>query len=248
MPDAPTDGDELDGAESPDTSAPDTNEDPDASDLDGYLPAPGDDAAPDSAPPAMDAASDAPELPLVQVSHASPANSNNLTAEGTVDWQHWGFNSPAAVNRLRNGPGHISMTLTQSATVGRYNDRPVRFSWTNGAPNFTVPDTPDGIVVGDVVGRGYEIRVTGDPTRARTVRVYVGVWGARARMNISLSGGTGTLYTDSSLTAQDPGADRAYTVVFQPAVQSQVLILRWTVDVVNRQYGNVTLQAVTLAD
>ena len=35
-----------------------------------------------------------------------------------------------------------------------------------------------------------------------------------------------TSYTDTSLTATHPGADRVYTVVFQPAVQSQALVLR----------------------
>ena len=102
--------------------------------------------------------------------------------------------------------------------------------------------------MGDQAGRGFEIRVTGNPARARTVKAHLGVWGARARLTVSLSGQGGTLYTRHTLTADEPGADRIYTIVFQPAVQTQTLVLRWTVDAINLTYGNVTLQAVSVAE
>jgi hypothetical protein len=133
-------------------------------------------------------------------------------------------------------------------SFGRYSDRPVRFSWSNGTPTTSVTSTPDGIVVGDQVGRGYEIRVAGSPTRPRTVRAYLGVWGARARLTASLSDESDARYIDTTLTAQNPGADRIYTIVFQPTVATQTLVLRWTVDQINQRYGNVTLQAVAVTE
>jgi hypothetical protein len=238
-------GDDPDAAGGTGGSLPDADQPP----PDGNLPPPDVSAPPDSPPANMDVGTEpAPELPLVQVSSGSPAASTDLTAQGTVDWRHWGYNSASASNRKRSVAGTITMALTQSTVVGRYIDRPVLFSWADGDPTAAVNQTPDGIVVGDMVGRGFEMRVVGNPARARTVRVYVGVWGARARMAITLAGQSGTIYADSSLTATHPGADRVYTVEFQPAVQSQALVLRWTVDSINQQFGNVTLQAVSVAE
>jgi hypothetical protein len=251
---------------------PDPDPDPDGSvDSDGGVPLDAsDDAAPPDpdAPTPMDAAPDtppvdaaspdapfapdvspdtAPPLPLVAVSHAPGVASTNLTALGTFDWRHWGYNSYATVNRKRNGPNVISMVPIGTTNVARYNDRPVQFAWDDGYPTLDVNSTPDGIVVGDQTGRGFEIRVTGDPGRARTIKAHLGVWGARARLTVSLSGQAGTLYTDDTLTASNPGADRTYTIEFQPAVQTQALVLRWTVDSLSLRYGNVTLQAVSVA-
>lgn len=191
---------------------------------------------------------DAPSLPFVSVSHAPGVASTSLTAEGTFDWRHWGYNSAAAATRKRNGPGIIGMTPLSSGAVGRYTDRPVLFSWSDGYPTLAVSDAPDGIVVGDQVGRGFEVRVGGNPARARTIKLHAGVWGARARLTVSLSGQSNPIHVDDTLTADVPGADRIYAVVFQPAVQTQTLVLRWTVDTINRTYGNVTLQAVTVAE
>jgi hypothetical protein len=184
----------------------------------------------------------------VSVSHAPGVASTDLTDEGTYDWRHWGYNSAAASNRKRFGPASISMSTIGASTLSRYNDRPVRFSWSNGSPTSDVSSTPDGVDLGAQTGRGFEIRVAGSPTRTRTVRAYLGVWGARARLSISLTDDSDPRYQDDTLSAQHPGADRVYTIVFQPAVQTQNLVLRWTVDQLNHSAGNVTLQAVTVSD
>jgi hypothetical protein len=226
-----------DGSPDPDAPVPDASDS--APDPDG--------ASPDGPPPA-DTAPDAPIQPLVSVSHAPAVASTDLTEQGNYDWRHWGYNSASASNRRRFGPAVIGMSAIGATSFGRYNDRPVRFSWSNGTPTTSVASTADGIVVGDEAGRGYEIRVAGSPTRTRMVRVYLGVWGARARLTASLSDESGARYTDTTLTAQNPGADRIYTIVFQPETESQTLVLRWTVDQINQRYGNVTLQAVTVSE
>jgi hypothetical protein len=209
-----------------------------------------DSSSPDTASPPPDASPDTgPTLPFVSVSHAPGAGATDLTAAGSYDWRHWGYNASSASNRKRNGPASISMAPIGTLALSRYNDRPVRMSWSDGSPTLSVSSTADGIVVGDETGRGFELRVVGDPTRTRTIRAHVGVWGARARMAVALSTQSGSpLYVDASLTASDPGADRIYIIEFQPAVQTQALVLRWTVDYLFTRYGNVTLQAVTVSE
>jgi hypothetical protein len=230
---------------------PDSADPPDAG-MDG--PDPFDASPPDTAPEDAALPADAPpdslplELPLVSVSHAPGVASTNLTVEGSLDWRHWGYRSSAAANRKLNGPGIIGMQVIGTGVVGRYIDRPVLFSWVDGSPSASASNTPDGIVVGDRVGHGFQIEVTGSPTAPRRIKMHVGVWGARARLTASLSDRAGALYTDDTLVASEPGADRIYTVDFQPEVPAQKLVLRWTVDAINRMYGNVTLQAVSAAE
>jgi hypothetical protein len=212
--------------------------------------APSDTSSPDTAPPPPDASPDTgPTLPFVSVSHASGVAATDLTSAGSYDWRHWGYNAASAANRKRNGPASISMAPIGTLALGRYNDRPVRFSWSDGSPTLSASSTADGIVVGDETGRGFELRVVGDPARMRTIRVHVGAWGARARMSVALSSQAGSpLYAEANLIAGNPGADRIYTIEFQPAVQTQALVLRWTVDVLFTRYGNVTLQAVSVSE
>ncbi len=207
------------------------------------------DAPPIDAAPAPDTQVDSPpELPFVSISHAPGVASTDLTAEGTHDWRHWGYNASSAANRKRNGPGIIRMEAIGSGEIGRYIDRPVRFSWNDGWPTSSAAETPDGIVVGDREGRGFEVEVTGSPTVTRRIKAHLGVWGARARLTVTLSDRAGTVYADNSLVAGEPGADRIYSILFQPSVQTQKLVLRWTVENINQTYGNVTLQAVSVAE
>jgi hypothetical protein len=198
------------------------------------------DAAPDTGAP--DAA------PQMQVSHTAGAATTDLTQAGTLDWVHFGLGSAGAQNRKRGADPLVTMYPISNGSMGRYDDRPIAFSWSDGAPTQSATSVTDGVVVGDVTGRGFEIRALGSPERPRTLKVHVGVWGARAKMVIQLSDGGVPMYTDSSLDASAPGQDRVYTIVFRPAGDGQFLSVRWTVDRINKTYGNVTLQAATLAE
>jgi hypothetical protein len=239
-------GDDDGGSGGDGGAEPDPDFEPDAP-VDTSGPEP--DAAPDTAP---DGAPDAAQLPLVSISFGPPPGSTtNLTTEGSTDWRHWGLNSANVSNRKRTGPGIITMSPIPATPLSRYTDRPVRFSWSDGNPTLAASDVPDGIDLGGQNGYGFEIRVVGNPAAPRTIRLYLGVWGARARLTVGLSDQNGTIYTDSTLTARDPGQDRVYTVVFQPASAAQTLVLRWTVDTLDTQfsqYGNVTMQAVSVAE
>jgi hypothetical protein len=200
------------------------------------------DLAPDTGAP--DGAVEA----LMQVAHTGGAAVTNLTQAGTLDWVHFGLGGASNSNRKRNAEQLVTMYPISSGSIGRYDDRPVAFSWNDGAPTAAASSVTDGIVVGDVTGRGFEIRALGSPERPRTLKVHVGVWGARAKMAIQLSDGGVLPYMDSSLDASAPGQDRIYTIVFRPRGDGQFLSVRWTIDRINKTYGNVTLQAASLTE
>jgi hypothetical protein len=140
------------------------------------------------------------------------------------------------------------MTTVGANTVFGYDDRPVRFSWSDGTPTAQMASTPDGISNGDEVGRGFELRVQGDVARRRQLKVYWGVWGGRARLVVRLSDDSVPPYVDTTLVAGDPGADRITTIDFRPSQATQTLIVRWTIDTISLMYGNVTLQAAALGE
>jgi hypothetical protein len=129
-----------------------------------------------------------------------------------------------------------------------YDDRPVRFSWSDGTPTAQVASTPDGISNGDEVGRGFELRVQGDVARRRQLKVYWGC-GAAGRGWWSASVTTAcALHRTLTLVGGDPGADRVTTIDFRPSQASQTLIVRWTIETISLMYGNVTLQAAALSE
>jgi hypothetical protein len=180
------------------------------------------------------------------VSHAPAQALTNLTTAGPLDWVHFGQGAATAVNRKTGAPMRITMTTVGANTLFGYDDRPVRFSWTDGTPTGQATSTSRGISNGDETGRGFELRVQGDVARARQVRVYWGVWGGRARMQVRMSDDSVLANVDTTLVAGDPGADRITTIQFRTSQASQALVVRWTIDTISLMYGNVTLQAATL--
>ena len=229
------------------------------------------DAAPassDAGSPAADAAEDLPlggaggdaglEVsvtpeapgPWLQVSLAPAQPLTDLTAAGNLDWAHFGQGGVTRVNRkLGVVPARITMNTLGEGTVYGYDNRPIRFAWTDGTPTGQVSTTAAGISVGESPGRGFEIRAEGDVTRARVLRVHVGVWGARAHLWTRLNDDESVpAFTDNSLSAAQSGQDRVYTIRFRPANQGQQLLVRWTLETATQSYGNVTLQAASLSD
>ena len=212
---------------------------------------------PDQGPDASDAPDDTGQDPdlaeepldesLLMVAHQPGVPSTNLTSAGTLDWHHFGLGGGSGLNRKGNGQGIIGFSGINITSFGHYADRPVTFSWSDGQTVASASNVPDGIVAGDTIGRGFELRVAGDPNRARTLRVFVGVWRGGGRFTAQLDGAA-TTFSDNTLTATAPGADRIYTVTFQPTTETGVLTVRWTLDSMSHMYGNVTLQAATLSD
>jgi hypothetical protein len=203
-----------------------------------------------TAPEAGDLAPPAPAAPFVQVSYAAAPSSIDLTASGAIDWAHFGYQSSDAVNRKRGVTPLIGMTLLAGASLDHYDDRPVRFSWTDGTPVDRATNIADGVDVGETEKRGFQLRVEGNTARPRVLELYVGAWNARARLEVRLvrdGANSPVLYMDDSLAATAPGKDRVYRIVFQPAA-GQKLVVSWLLASMEDELGNVTLQAAVLAE
>jgi hypothetical protein len=175
----------------------------------------------------------------------------DLTALANMDWMHFGHDPGGAYVNRRAAPAsgmqHLAMALVGATSFNRYNDRPLRFSWTDGAPTAMVSQTPWGIYA-DGMSNGFRITANAAATAARTLRIVVGVWQGRGKLVARLTDDSAPLYSEATLSAANTGQDRAYTIAYRAGTTGQSLIVEWTMDaIVAGQPGNTTLQAVTLS-
>lgn len=149
-------------------------------------------------------------------------NSNlDLTAEGTIDWAHWGYQTAGGFDR-RNGGTTIS-DLAATPTLS-FIGAPFTASWTDGAqPNPSVSMTSSG--VGVHVGSAMVFTVAADTT-VRTLRLYVGVQTAAARLDLALS--DGSQMQTKMLTDATGTTNVCYAITFNAASSGQKLSISWT--------------------
>lgn len=176
---------------------------------------------------------------------ATPA-SVNLTTEGTVDWAHWGRSGALVFNHKAN-----TSLISDILTIGNgprswFSDCPTAFSWTDGTPTTSVTNTTTGTVTNGVVGNGLEITVPAD-TNLRTLKLYVGVWFTRGKVEASLSDGSAPNYVDSTMDNNNGKINGVYTINYKAGSAGQVLKLRLSiVNQYNPPFGNVAWEAVTV--
>jgi hypothetical protein len=185
---------------------------------------------------------------LLNGSIAAHTGPIDLSTEGTLDWTHWGLTSASSFNRKSGVTAQISnYTRIGSGAVNRYTGDPFGYGWSDGTPTASVANTTTGIWKSGV-NKGFEIRVPADTTD-KTLKLYVSVWGAQGRLEVSLSDGSAPTYVDTSLTEPATGNNvhGVYTINFRAASAGQQLVVRWTVAASFNSFGNVTLQAATLS-
>ncbi len=172
-----------------------------------------------------------------------------LSTEGTTDWAHWGLTTASSFNHKSGITAQISnYSALGGGTAARYDTNPNGYSWTDGTPTASAMNSPTGLYINGL-NKGFQITVPADTT-SRTVKVYVGVWGAQGKLEATLSDSSASAYADTSVT--DPGGSsdgiaRVYTLTYRAASSGQTLTVKWTVETMHEaQWGNVTLQAATL--
>lgn len=176
----------------------------------------------------------------------------NLSREGEIDWVHWGLYTETSLDRKAGVAAQISdFTVVDSpagfAYVYQFGDNASGYSWNDGTPTSVVVDTTTGVWAygTPLIGSGFQISVPAD-SATRTLKVYVGTYGARGQMVASLSDGSVRAYTNTSLFNQAGGPGGYYTFTYSAASAGQQLIIRWTLLTPARPDGNVTLQAAAL--
>jgi chitodextrinase len=179
---------------------------------------------------------------------ASPAANVNLSSEGTSDWAHWGLVDTSSFNHKRCGAQQISnasLISIGNGVVRRYGDNPNGYTWTDGTPTLSASNTTTGIWVADL-HNGLRFTVPAD-TSERALKVYVGVWKAKGRLEARLSDMSAPAFIDTGLEDCYDTTNRIFTITYRAASAGQNLEVTLLADgVFDLEYGNVTLQAATL--
>lgn len=214
---------------------------------------------PVDAPVAAEAGAPAPDLrpeapapvdaaPAPATASLTPVSgSTDLGGANLVDWAHFGLGGAgAAVNRKAGAPTRIRMAPAGTGQLVPFDDQAVTFSWTNGAPTPAVSGSGDGVAIGGAPGLGFRLEVTGHPTRASRLRVFLGVWQAQARLAARVGDEPPLPVLMEDVLVDS--LERVYTVTFGPVPAGRPLVLTWTLTALHHMYGNVTLRAATLED
>ena len=174
-------------------------------------------------------------------------NMVNLTAEGSVDWAHWGNGGPTAFDH-KSGVTQLISNFTNVGTgqVFGFSNNPTGFSWTDGTPGASATDVHTGVfLIG--VGNGFQFTVPAD-TNLKTVRIHLGLWMARGRFEASLSDGSAPTYVDNSLSNNGGTSNGVYTISFASASAGQTLTIKYTTEFQYNVSGNVTLASASLVN
>ncbi|QVL50302.1 MAG: PKD domain-containing protein [Thiocapsa sp.] len=168
----------------------------------------------------------------------------NLSAEGGVDWVHWGRSTSADVSRKAGVATQIgALTSIDGTRFGRFSNtsRPA-YAWSDGTPTASATTNAGLVLAG--AGRGYALTAPAD-TDARTLVVYVGGWKSDARLDVSLSDGSSAPYsvTLSHLNSVRDDYDARLAITYQAASAGQTLNLRY---VQTSGIGTVNFMGATL--
>jgi hypothetical protein len=176
-----------------------------------------------------------------------PPSTVNLTAEGTADWAHWGLVTSTSYNHKAAVSQQIgNFTKIGTNEVQRYADNLSGYRWSDGTPVATVPtNSHTGVfVVGEE--SGFALALPADTT-VRTAKVYVGLYGAVGEFQAWLGDFSAQAYVDTSLNNTFDSSYAVYTLTYAAASAGKTLHIRYRPRLLyDGEFGNVTLQAVTL--
>ncbi len=169
----------------------------------------------------------------------TPSNVD-LTADGTLDWAHWGRSTASSLNRKSGVTTQIGAISPLGGAPRRFSADAARatYSWTDGTPVGSSTTGAGLYFTGS--NNGFEFTVPAD-TSAKQLQVHLGGWQARGRIEVSLSDGTTPYVT--TVQNLSTAFDRTLTVDFQAASPGQTLTVRY----IKETGSNITLQAATLA-
>ncbi|MBB2949188.1 hypothetical protein FB565_008993 [Actinoplanes lutulentus] len=167
----------------------------------------------------------------------------DLSAEGTIDWVHWGEQGTYTLERNANG-GFAILEGTPDPSRVRHTASPEAFSWTGGHPLATAKGVTSGVRSCDA-GSGFTLSAPAG-TRDTTLRLYVGMIAGRGSLEIRLSTG-GKVVTDTWEQTGESMATAAYTVSYTSSGTGKISIKWITDESFDEDCGGVTLQAATLS-
>jgi hypothetical protein len=144
----------------------------------------------------------------------------DITAEGTIDWAHWGYLGATGFDRRTGGTAISNVSTSPSLS---FTGAPFTATWTDGDPHANVSMTSSG--AGIHAGSTLTFTVEAD-TALRTLRLYVGAQTAAAQLDVALSDGTPAL--TKMLTDATGTTNVCYAIAFNAATAGQTLTVSWT--------------------
>lgn len=174
---------------------------------------------------------------------AAPPSSVDLTTQGTGDWILLGRVDGFDIDRKANvAPLIGAPTQVDWAYWYGYLDNAITYSAEDGTQRFSPASSG---VYSPNPGSGFEFTVNAGLTE-RTVNVYLGAYRAQGQFEAYLSDGSAAPYFDSSTDSGEQNvSNQVYSLKYHAASEGQTLTIRYTL-LNNHNYGNVTLQAVTV--
>ena len=167
----------------------------------------------------------------------------NLTAEGPLDWVHWGLYTDSSLDRKAGVTPQIpDFTPIKMNGPFQYADNYNGYSWSDGGPTRSATNTPTGVWMYGKAN-GFELQFLADTT-PKTLKIYVGTFGAVGAFTATLTGAP--RYTDTSISNNGNGPGGVYTLDVAADTPGQVLDIKYLVDQTFDPAGNVTLQAAAL--
>jgi hypothetical protein len=222
----------ADTARGPDTSTSDTST-PDTTVVDTGKPSkdssppPIDTFVPDTFVPDTAVTDTSPTGPVLTIAVESTSETDvNLTAEGTVDWAHWGNTAVTAFNHRALGGGLIKPG-SATGSPGMTGLSKKTFVWSDGLPTPSA-STDDGLVFG-TAGEGYAFDVAASLTKTRTLRLYIG-WYSRAAGTVTATlsdGSAPAVMASSSGSALGMDYDR-FVITFRAASPTASVTIKAT--------------------
>jgi hypothetical protein len=188
-----------------------------------------------------------PSIVLMASPLATPPALSDLTAEGTVDWAHWGF--PGEVVRKASGGNRIG-DYVHTGTGGEIHDYdfggwPMATSWTDGTPGHTSvtgSKTHQYFVFSSDVALTFRLPASQTP---RTTILYLGGYGARGRLELSFDDAPATVTSDERENRTYYFGSR-YEVRYSGSNASTRLVVKWKILDVYLATGTIIVSSIAL--
>jgi hypothetical protein len=207
-----------------------------ATDLPADAAAPPDGGAREDGP--NDSVPDVAQGGLLTITQIAQRSLVDLTAEGSLDWAHWGATSVRTFEHKASSGGLIS-DLVQPASL-RYVPYPVTYIWSDGTPT-TAGKTTAGVYMVKPEAT-FSLNVVADGTM-RTLRLYVGANLVSARLTAHLSDQSAA---DATFDATGSGLyEVPLEINFRAGAASQSLSLTWAATTTATN-GAISIKAATL--
>lgn len=193
---------------------------------------------------------------LLQLESRPAPGRVNLSAEGTLDWAHFGSWKGNGITSRKKHAGLIGEI--KQVGNGYIDVNPgchVSLAWNDGEGVAEQTDTHAGLW-GNCVGNGFIFSVPAD-REERILRVYVsGSNGAHGKLSASLSDGSAPDISCDAWRgnrAQQWAAvpdefSAVYIIRYRAAAEKQSMTVKWEmIDEPNRFIGQIRIQAATLS-